>query len=169
MPEEFNPSEDADRLNRPPSFFPYGDGVDPGRDRDVVADLVEARIEGVYSRVANASESHVVVLTDGARRVDIQIGTDTAVAIVAQIEGHRPDRPLTHDLIRTMLERLGAEVRSVAIDDLWNSIYYAKIYLRCEDDDEDIEIDSRPSDALAIALRFGAPIYVADRLFTEQD
>ena len=78
------------------------------------------------------------------------------------LEGLQPDRPMTHDLIRNILIRIDADVDRVVIDDFWNSVYYAKIYILA--DGEEHEIDARPSDAVAIAIRFGAPIYVADSI-----
>ncbi|MEQ1933862.1 MAG: bifunctional nuclease family protein, partial [Fimbriimonadaceae bacterium] len=65
------------------------------------------------------------------------------------------------DLLRSVIDKLGAYVEKIVIDDLWNSTYYAKVFIE-GDDDEPIEIDSRPSDAIAIAIRFNAPIYVSE-------
>jgi bifunctional DNase/RNase len=67
---------------------------------------------------------------------------------------------MTHDLTRNILTRLGVSIDRVVIDDLWQGTFYAKIYLL--HGDEEIEIDSRPSDAIALALRFRAPIYMAE-------
>jgi bifunctional DNase/RNase len=90
------------------------------------------------------------------------IGAFESQAIQQKLEGVQPERPMTHDLIRNIITRVGGEVDRIVIDDFWNAIYYAKIYVLANG--EEIEIDARPSDAVAIAIRFGAPIYVADAI-----
>ena len=101
------------------------------------------------------------MLRDNAgREFKIFVMRDVAVAISMAIESERPDRPFTHDLIRNVLERLGAAVERVTIDDLWQETFYAKITL--SRGDESFDIDARPSDAIAMALRYHAPIYVAE-------
>jgi bifunctional DNase/RNase len=154
MPED-NGSESYED---PPSFFPY-EGTGP-RHSESLGELVEVQIEGVFAAEANGSISRFVLLTDGGRKLPILIGPYEAQAISLPIEGNRPDRPMTHDLIKVIIDRMGATVDRVVIDDLWNTIYYAKIYVRT--DKEEIEIDSRPSDAIAMSVRFEAPIFVAD-------
>ncbi|MCL6533499.1 MAG: bifunctional nuclease family protein [Armatimonadetes bacterium] len=94
------------------------------------------------------------------RTVPIVIGPFEAHAIVMALNDEVPQRPLTHDLMRNILMRLGVSVDRVVIDDLWQGTFYAKIYLL--HGDEEIEIDSRPSDAIALALRFRAPIYMVE-------
>jgi bifunctional DNase/RNase len=104
-----------------------------------------------------------VLLRDSlGRELKIFVLQDVAYAMHLALEDHAPDRPFTHDLIKTMLLRLGADVDRVTIDDLWQDTFYARITL--SRGDEVIEVDSRPSDAIAIALRFNAPIYVADEI-----
>jgi hypothetical protein len=70
---------------------------------------------------------------------------------------------MTHDLLKTTIEKLGATVEKVVIDDLFRDIYYAKVFLRLNE--EEIMIDSRPSDAIALAVRFEVPIYVQSKVF----
>ena len=84
-----------------------------------------------------------------------------AWAISLALEGDAPDRPFTHDLIRLLLERLDATIERIVIDDLWNETFYAKIGL-VKAGGETMDIDARPSDAIAMALRFRAPIYMAE-------
>lgn len=155
MPEEI-PGE-GDDLNLPPSFFPMDDDPDAVRS---YGEPVKCQIEGVYTVQQGTNLSQFVLLSDGERKVPISIGPFEALSISQAIERARPDRPLTHDLVKTIIERLRGDIDRVVIDDLWNSVYYAKIYLKVDKDE--IEIDSRPSDAVAIAVRFSAPIYVAD-------
>ena len=159
MPEEFEGSEQPENLDEPPAFFPY-EGNGHVREAGALGELIEVQIEGVFAAESQGSISRFVLVTDGERRLPILIGPYEASAISLPLEGSRPDRPMTHDLIRNILERLDMFVERIVIDDLWNTIYYAKVYLR--KGDEEIEIDARPSDAIALAVRFDAPIYVSD-------
>jgi len=101
-----------------------------------------------------------VLLSDGDRKVPILIGPFEAQAITLPLDGAQPDRPMTHDLIRTIIDRLGWSLARVIIDDLWSATYYAKLHLH--QGNNEIEIDCRPSDAIALAVRFDAPILVAE-------
>ena len=157
MPEDFERSGNED-LTHPPSFFP----TDLGKD-DVV--LVEVDFEGVFQSITPTQPQPFVILTEGNRRLDIAIGTFEAHAISRVADGVVPERPYTHDLLKSMIEALGATVHSIVIEDLWNDIYFAKIYLRRGD--LELEIDARPSDAIAMAVRFDAPIYVSDKLLSD--
>jgi len=159
MPEEFEGPEEPENLSEPPPFFPY-DGNGSGRDTSSLGELIEVQIEGVFAAESNGSISRFVLLSDGDRKLPILIGPFEAQAISLPLESTRPDRPMTHDLVRSILDRLNASLDRVVIDDLWNTIYYAKLYIRSAT--EEIEIDARPSDAIALAVRFDAPIYVAD-------
>ncbi|MBC8064312.1 MAG: bifunctional nuclease family protein [Chlorobia bacterium] len=125
-----------------------------------MGELIEVQIEGVFAAESNGSISRFVLLSDGERKLPILIGPYEAQAISLPLEGTRPDRPMTHDLVKAILDRLNSNLDRVVIDDLWNTIYYAKLYVRT--DKEEIEIDARPSDAIALSVRFDAPIYVAD-------
>jgi hypothetical protein len=79
-----------------------------------------------------------------------------------EIQGIKPSRPLTHDLLKALVEALGAEVIRIIINDLKEGTFYARIHLRRNG--EELDIDSRPSDAIALAVRWGAPIYVAEKV-----
>ncbi len=123
---------------------------------------LEVRVTGVYERIEHGQPRALLVqLRDNyGRTVPIVIGPFEAHAIVTALNDDTPPRPMTHDLTRNILTRLGVSIDRVVIDDLWQGTFYAKIYLL--HGDEEIEIDSRPSDAIALALRFRAPIYMAE-------
>lgn len=161
MPEEYEGPEGPDNLDEPPSFFPY-DGSGAEREVAGTGELVEVQIEGVFRAESKGSISHFVLVSDGERKLPILIGPFEASAIQLVMDGARPDRPMTHDLLRTIMDRLTTTLDRVVIDDFWNTIYYAKLYLRTNG--EELEIDARPSDAIALAVRFDAPIYVADSI-----
>lgn len=162
MPEEHEDhSEDFDR---PPAFFPY-EGEAAAEPKVDLGEPVEVSVEGVFAADNNGSVQRFVLLSDGERRIPILIGAYEAAAISMSLEGATPDRPMTHDLLRTMIERLGGTVEKIVIDDLWSTTYYAKIHL---DQNGTIQtIDSRPSDAIALALRFEASIFVAEGILEQ--
>jgi len=112
----------------------------------------------------NSSHAPVVVLQDHDRKValPIWIGAAEAQAIAMQMQGISPPRPLTHDLIKTILDGAGVDLQRVVIGELKESTYYARIYLHTGR--QDLEVDSRPSDAIALAVRFHRPIFVARAL-----
>ncbi|MBS1716231.1 MAG: bifunctional nuclease family protein [Armatimonadetes bacterium] len=158
------PNGPSDDLNQPPAFFPYGS---PEPEPEVESStLVEVHIEGVFQAENSGSISHLVVLSDGERRLPIVIGPFEAFAILSPLENERPDRPMTHDLLKAIVDKLEVEVDRVVIDDLWSTTYYARIYLMTKTNEE-IEIDARPSDAMALAVRSDAPIYVAERILQQ--
>jgi uncharacterized protein len=97
---------------------------------------------------------------DGNRRLPIIIGAFEAQAIALEIEGIKPPRPLTHDLLKQLTDNLGASVLEVIVDELRENTFYAKIVLEASALSQ--EIDARPSDAIALAVRAQAPIYVAE-------
>jgi bifunctional DNase/RNase len=164
MPEEMPEGEGPDNLNEPPAFFPL-DSSAPMREPGNMGELIEVQIEGIFAAESGGSTSRFVLVSDRERKLPILIGGFEATAITLPLEGTRPDRPLTHDLIRNILDRLGARLDRVVIDDLWNGIYYAKLYIRSGK--EEMEIDARPSDAIALAVRFDAPILVADAILDQ--
>lgn len=110
----------------------------------------------------------VVILQslDGSKRLPIWIGPPEASAIAMEVAGKKFQRPLTHDLIVSILAGLNAKVSRVEITDLRDNTFYAKIYL--ELDGQIVAIDARPSDSLAVALKSKAKIYVAPKLFTDE-
>ena len=110
------------------------------------------------------TQSYAVVLgeVNGTRRLPIVIGGFEAQAITVALENMRPSRPLTHDLIKNMMKAFGLELQEVVINDLSEGIFFSKLV--CFNDHDVIEIDSRTSDALALAVRFNCPIYTYESI-----
>jgi uncharacterized protein len=160
-PEGPEGPDGPENLDEPPPFFPY-DGTGPVRQPGELGELRRVQIEGVFAAESAGSISRFVLVSDGERKLPIVIGPFEAIAISQPLEGSRPERPMTHDLLRSVLDRLEVTLDRVVIDDLWSTIYYAKLYLR--KGEEEFEIDARPSDAIAMAVRFDAPIYVIDAI-----
>jgi bifunctional DNase/RNase len=162
MPDE--PEDDSGDLEQPPPFFPYGNEGD--RPSGTMGEPVEVSVMGVFSGAAdNQVQRFVLLRDDEGRQLPIMIGPFEAQAILMPLEGAQPDRPMTHDLLKSVMERLGAVLDRIVIDDLWSSTYYAKLYLRTAD--EEFEMDSRPSDAIALAIRYGAPIFASEGIMNQ--
>ena len=127
--------------------------------------LVEMVIESV--RVHMLSNRHVVILkdTEGDRYLPIWIGAWEASAIAMRLQGLAAERPLTHDLFAAALDRLGVRVERVVISELTDETYHARIHL--ERDGVQVEVDARPSDALALAVRAEVPIYASDEVLAQ--
>ncbi len=124
----------------------------------------EVRVEVTGVGIDQDSGAHYVLLQDrdGDRGVPILIGDNEAEAITLQMHGLRPPRPLTQDLLRNVIEQTGNHVDRVVITEMRNEVYLAKIVL----DGGRHKVDSRPSDAVALALGTHAPIYVNEKLLT---
>ena len=120
--------------------------------------LVQVHVSGL---VRDQRGNPVVLLVgeDKEKVLPIWIGHAEGIAIELHIKGEKFERPLTHDLLRTTLESLGASVSRVVVTDLRENTFFAKIYL--ERESEVYVIDARPSDAIALALKTGAPIFVS--------
>lgn len=112
---------------------------------------------GAYALILSEAE--------GNRRLPIIIGTFEAQAIALELESIKPPRPMTHDLLKNMVLSLGSNVEQVIINDLNEGTFFAQIH--CKKDDEPFELDARPSDAIALAIRFGAPIFVSVSVLEE--
>lgn len=111
------------------------------------------------SHSVTQSHNYAVVLgeVDGKRRLPVVIGGFEAQAIAVAMEQMAPNRPLTHDLFKNTLESFGVDLKEVVINNLLDGVFYAKLV--CVKDGEEYEIDSRTSDAIAMAVRFDCPIY----------
>lgn len=110
------------------------------------------------------THSYAVVLgeTNGLRRLPIVIGGFEAQAIAVALEHMQPSRPLTHDLMKNFMNAFNVELQEIIISDLQEGIFYSKLV--CFTEHDTVEIDSRTSDALALAVRFGCPIYTYEHI-----
>lgn len=126
----------------------------------------EVQVVGVYEHQEQGlgpgfSPPAFVLLRDKqGRQVLIFIGRPEAFAISLALEDKTVDRPLTHDLMKSIIDHVGGKVERVLIDDIWQDTYYAKITLTVNGKTQ--EIDCRPSDAVALALRVKAPVFMAE-------
>ena len=113
------------------------------------------------------THSYAVVLgeVDGLRRLPIVIGGFEAQAIAVALERMSPSRPLTHDLMKNFMMAFNVELHEVVINDLQEGIFYSKLV--CSSANDTVEIDSRTSDALALAVRFGCPVYTYDTILDQ--
>lgn len=112
---------------------------------------------GAYALILNE--------TEGSRRLPIIIGTFEAQAIALELEHIKPPRPMTHDLVKSIIQGLNSWVKHIVINDLRDGTFYAEIV--CENESSEIAIDARPSDAIAVAIRFNAAIYVNEHVLDE--
>lgn len=112
---------------------------------------------GAYALILNE--------TDGKRRLPIIIGTFEAQAIALELENIKPPRPMTHDLMRNIIQSFNTFVKEIYINDLKEGTFYAQVVY--DNNGETLTQDSRPSDAIALAIRFNAPIFVSDHIIDE--
>ncbi len=122
--------------------------------------IVKMEVAGVT--VDPATKAPILILRDEekGRTVPIWIGIFEATSILSKLEGVKPPRPMTHDLLKNVLESLGGILEKVVIHDLRNNTYIAKLVVKVNE--EVLEIDSRPSDAIALALRTNSPVYMEE-------
>src|SRR6266705_2372493 len=122
--------------------------------------MVEMTVESV--RINLATQQRVVILkaTKQERYLFIWIAQAEAYAIAVELQGTNPPRPLTHDLLKNVVGELGAKIVSIVISDLIEDIFYARIVLDVAG--RHVEVDSRPSDAIALSVRSKTPIYVEE-------
>jgi len=124
-------------------------------------------VEAELSRIIinETSDQQIIVLKErhGQRSFPIVIGIVEIFAIDRRLKGIKAPRPMTHDLLDSIIKGLGAKVEKIVINDLHNHTFYAKIYLSLNG--QTVKIDSRPSDAIALGVASDAPIYVAEDVF----
>jgi len=127
--------------------------------------MIEMKVMGIA--LDTRTGSPIVVLHDkeNRRALPIWIGSAEASSIIRKIENLSVARPMTHDLILSIIKKTGYSIAKVEINDVEKETYYATIFLEGEDK-ENIEIDSRPSDAIAVAIRVSAPIYVSAKVLS---
>ncbi len=123
---------------------------------------VQVDILGLHTSPSSGG-AYALILKEmhGPRRLPIIIGAFEAQSIALEMEGIRPPRPLTHDLMKTIIDTLGGSLNDVTINELREGTFFARLTVDAK------EIDSRPSDAIALAVRYGVPIFVADRVMDE--
>lgn len=123
------------------------------------------RVELAAIVINERSDEQVIALreVEGERQFPIVIGMFEAFAIDRIVKGRTSERPLTHDLMASLVAKLGARVVRVTIDDLKDETFYANVILRRGEDDE-VAVDARPSDAITLALKAQVPIYVSERV-----
>lgn len=128
---------------------------------------IKIEILGLSSSQSQTSGSFALVLgeTEGERRLPIIIGMFEAQAIALEIEKIVPNRPMTHDLFKTFANGFGFKVDEILISDLKEGVFFAKIV--CSNGEKTIEVDARPSDAIAIGVRFEVPFYTYETVLSE--
>src|SRR5512137_395579 len=120
---------------------------------------IKLKVMGVsYSQTQSGAYALLLIEENGNRRIPIIIGGFEAQAIVIKLENLEPPRPLTHDLFKKFADQFNIAVMEVIIDKLEEGVFYSKLI--CNNGEKEYSIDSRTSDAVAIALRFGCPIYI---------
>lgn len=129
-------------------------------------DNIQVDIFGLSLTPSISGGGYAIILKEisGNRRLPIIIGQYEAQSIALELEGIKPPRPLTHDLLKEVIETFGYSVNYIVISELRDSTFYAKIKF---DSSSVEEIDARPSDAIAIALKFSSPIYVNSDIMDE--
>ncbi len=127
--------------------------------------MIEVKIDSI--RVSLMSQHRVVVLkdTDSDRYLPIWIGPFEADAITLQLQGVQVARPLTHDLLKSLIDEMGAKISHIVVTELKNDTFFANIVM--DINGKSIEIDSRPSDAIALAVRVNVPLFVAEAVMEE--
>jgi bifunctional DNase/RNase len=117
--------------------------------------------------IQDTTDQQIIFLRerDGEREFPIVIGDSEAYAIDRRLKGFKKARPMTHDLMADIIERLGGDLEKIVVNDLKNHTFYAKLVIRANG--EMIEIDSRPSDAIALGVASETPIYVSEHVLRE--
>jgi uncharacterized protein len=129
--------------------------------------VVEVQMELKRIIISEVHDQQVIMLkeVEGDRSFPIVIGIFEATSIDRRVKGMPSPRPLTHDLVSSVIDNLGGELRDIFISELREHTYYAKLRIRMNG--EMVEVDSRPSDAIALAVTAKVPIYVADDIIEE--
>jgi len=126
-------------------------------------------VEVELSRIIinETSDQQIIVLKEchGERSFPIVIGVVEIFAIDRRLKGIKPPRPMTHDLLDSVIKKLGAEIEKIVINDLKHHTFFARITLNM--DGRNVDIDSRPSDAIALGVASGTPIYVAEHVLDQ--
>jgi uncharacterized protein len=127
--------------------------------------MQEMTIYGVSFDLVGKQPIVLLKTAEGNKFLPIWIGHPEAAAILMKLQSQAPPRPMTHDLVTDMLEQLGAQVVRITVTELRENTFYAQVTVQL--DGSEIEVDARPSDAIALAIRAEAPIFAADRVIEE--
>ncbi len=127
-----------------------------------MSELVEVKVSGLALDERNKTPVVILQEMGGTRVLPIWIGPSEASSIAMELAGKKFQRPLTHDLLKTVIDGLQGKVTKVLITELKDSTFYAKVLIN--QDQEVLGVDARPSDSIALALRAGSPIFVSDSL-----
>jgi bifunctional DNase/RNase len=127
--------------------------------------MQEMHIYGVSFDLVGKQPIVLLKTAEGNKFLPIWIGHPEAAAILMKLQSATTPRPMTHDLVTDMLEQLGAQVVRITVTELRENTFFAQITV--QQDGSEVEIDSRPSDAIALAIRADAPIYAADEVIEE--
>ncbi|MDD5618586.1 MAG: bifunctional nuclease family protein [Candidatus Omnitrophica bacterium] len=130
--------------------------------------MVEVELNKII--IDEKRQEQVIILKEknGSRMLPIVIGLLEAMAIKMEIGGVTPPRPLTHDLLKNLVEGLGAKVNKIIIDKIMDSTFHAKIILTTKDN-QPKDIDARPSDSIALAVRTKSPIFVQEEVLNKSE
>jgi len=128
---------------------------------------MEVRMDLAQIRISETHDQQVIVLRErsGPRSLQIVIGLTEALALDRRVKGVQLPRPMTHDLLGNVVEQLAGELEKIVINDLRDHTFYAKLVIRHQG--ELVEVDSRPSDAIALGVANDVPLYVEDHVLTE--
>ena len=129
--------------------------------------MVEMVIYGVSFDMVGKQPIVLLKTADGNKFLPIWIGHPEAAAILMKLQGANTPRPMTHDLVTDMLSQLDARIARIAVTDLRENTFFAMVTVSVNGTEIEIEIDSRPSDAIALAVRAEAPIFAADSVIEE--
>jgi bifunctional DNase/RNase len=178
--KNWQPGEDAPGPSREggqearfdPNMNPYESTSETENRTPRALNEKEVKVMGIWGAqdpenpTAPPKQTFVLLRDNRGRRAPIFIGPFETLAIQMVLEGTAPERPLTHDLLQNAIDRLGGTVERITIDDLWQGTFYARITVGQKNGPSQ-DIDARPSDAIALALRAKAPIYMAENVIEE--
>jgi hypothetical protein len=128
---------------------------------------MDVRMDLAQIRISESHDQQVIVLRErnGSRLLQIVIGLTEALAIDRRVKGVQLQRPMTHDLLSNVIEALGGELEKIVVNDLQEHTFYAKLVIR--HNGALVEVDSRPSDAIALGVASDVPLYIADHVLNE--
>ncbi|HVK03135.1 MAG TPA: bifunctional nuclease family protein [Armatimonadaceae bacterium] len=178
--KDWQPGEDASpgeekQGNRPASDGddnPYESTSETENRQPRSLNEKEVKVMGIWGATDPSNpdgppkQTFVLLRDNRGRKAPIFIGPFETMAIQMALEGPSPERPMTHDLLKNVIDRLGGSVERITIDDLWQGTFYAKVTVQ-QQDGQYADIDARPSDAIALALRTRSPIYMAEQVIED--